>query len=427
MESEEVNLFKTKKILSMLKDASGNGTSMVSIILRPGESISKMNQKLTEEYGTAGNIKSRVNRQSVESAIISAQQRLKLYNKCPKNGLAIFSGEVVGADRKEKKLVIDFEPFKPINTTMYMCDDHFHIEALESLLADDRTFVFLIVDGNGFTLATLSGNAREILDDDDVNLPSKTRRGGQSSNRFARLREEAKHEWIRKISERLKKNLIDNGFLSKIEGILLAGNADIKHELFESALLDTRIKEKIMKPLIDVPYGGTQGLNHAIVLTQEKLGGLKFVEEKALLEKYFELIAKDGNVSVGLIDTITALEASAVQTLIVWEELKLEKWTVHIESSGEKTTRYVDPTLVSAVSYLKTGEQLVDKVLLLDHLVEVHNQFGADIRFVSANTSEGSQFCKGFGGVGAILRYKMDFTDYDENADDDYLDEDDLF
>ena len=36
---------------------------------------------LGDEYGTASNIKSRVNRLSVLSAITSAQQRLKLYTK----------------------------------------------------------------------------------------------------------------------------------------------------------------------------------------------------------------------------------------------------------------------------------------------------------------------------------------------------------
>ena len=40
--------------------------------------------------GTASNIKSRVNRQSVLSAITSTQQRLKLYNKVPTNGLVVY-------------------------------------------------------------------------------------------------------------------------------------------------------------------------------------------------------------------------------------------------------------------------------------------------------------------------------------------------
>jgi hypothetical protein len=43
--------------------------------------ISRVQKMLGDEYGTASNIKSRVNRLSVLGAITSAQQRLKLYNK----------------------------------------------------------------------------------------------------------------------------------------------------------------------------------------------------------------------------------------------------------------------------------------------------------------------------------------------------------
>ena len=47
---------------------------------------------LGDEYGTASNIKSRVNRLSVLSAITSAQQRLKLYAKVPH--IAVMGGEI---------------------------------------------------------------------------------------------------------------------------------------------------------------------------------------------------------------------------------------------------------------------------------------------------------------------------------------------
>lgn len=33
-----------------------------------------------------------------------------------------------------KKVSIDFEPFKPINTSLYLCDNKFHTEALADLL-----------------------------------------------------------------------------------------------------------------------------------------------------------------------------------------------------------------------------------------------------------------------------------------------------
>ncbi len=43
--------------------------------------VSRAQKMLGDEFGTASNIKNRVNRQSVLGAITSAQQRLKLYNK----------------------------------------------------------------------------------------------------------------------------------------------------------------------------------------------------------------------------------------------------------------------------------------------------------------------------------------------------------
>lgn len=61
--------------------AYSNGTSMISLIIPPRDQISRIAKMLADEYGTASNIKSRVNRQSVLSAITSTQQRLKLYNK----------------------------------------------------------------------------------------------------------------------------------------------------------------------------------------------------------------------------------------------------------------------------------------------------------------------------------------------------------
>lgn len=80
------------------------------------DQISRASAMLTQEYGTASNIKSRVNRLSVLAAITSTQQRLKLYNRVPPNGLVLFVGTILTDEGKEKKVSFDFEPHKPINT-----------------------------------------------------------------------------------------------------------------------------------------------------------------------------------------------------------------------------------------------------------------------------------------------------------------------
>jgi peptide chain release factor subunit 1 len=102
---------------------------------------------LADEYGTASNIKSRVNRLSVLGAITSTQQKLKLFTRVPDNGLIVYCGTIMTEEGKEKKVNIDIEPFKPINQSLYMCDNKFHTQALSALLEDDTKFGFIIMDG----------------------------------------------------------------------------------------------------------------------------------------------------------------------------------------------------------------------------------------------------------------------------------------
>ena len=85
------------------------------IALLHQDQVSRASAMLTQEYGTASNIKSRVNRLSVLAAITSTQQRLKLYNRIPPNGLVLFVGTILTDEGKEKKVTFDFEPHKPIN------------------------------------------------------------------------------------------------------------------------------------------------------------------------------------------------------------------------------------------------------------------------------------------------------------------------
>jgi len=160
---------------------------MISLIMPPRDQVSRIQKMLGDEFGTASNIKNRVNRLSVLSAITSTQQRLKLYTKVPTNGLVIYCGTIITDEGKEKKVNIDFEPFRPINTSLYLCDNKFHTEALNELLESDDKFGFIIMDGNGALFGTLSGNSREVMHKFNVDLPKKHGRGGQSALRFARL------------------------------------------------------------------------------------------------------------------------------------------------------------------------------------------------------------------------------------------------
>merc|ERR1711868_14638 len=193
-----------------------------------------MGKMLADEFGTASNIKSRVNRLSVLGAIAAAQQKLKLYHKVPDNGLVLYIGTVLTDDGKQMKVNFDFEPFKPINTSLYLCDNKFHTEALTALLEDDSKFGFIVMDGNGALFGTLCGNTRDVLHKFTVDLPKKHGRGGQSALRFARLRLEKRHNYIRKVAELATQFFVPNGQTPCITGLILAGSAEFKTELTRS-------------------------------------------------------------------------------------------------------------------------------------------------------------------------------------------------
>eukprot|EP00036_Acanthoecidae_sp_10tr_P010601 CAMPEP_0182925252 /NCGR_PEP_ID=MMETSP0105_2-20130417/8800_1 /TAXON_ID=81532 ORGANISM="Acanthoeca-like sp., Strain 10tr" /NCGR_SAMPLE_ID=MMETSP0105_2 /ASSEMBLY_ACC=CAM_ASM_000205 /LENGTH=446 /DNA_ID=CAMNT_0025063089 /DNA_START=1 /DNA_END=1341 /DNA_ORIENTATION=+ len=431
-----VEIWKIKKLIRSLESARGNGTSMISLIIPPKDQISRVAKMLADEYGTASNIKSRVNRLSVLGAITSVQQRLKLYNRVPSNGLVVYCGSIVTDEGKEKKVNIDFEPFKPINTSLYLCDNKFHTDALSSLLSDDSKFGFIIMDGNGSLFGTLSGNSREILHKFSVDLPKKHGRGGQSALRFARLRMEKRHNYVRKVAEESVRMFITDDKCN-VQGLVLAGSADFKVELSQSDMFDGRLAAKVIK-IVDVSYGGENGFNQAIEIASETLGNVKFIQEKKLISAYFDEVSLDtGKICFGVIDTMKALEMGAIDTLIIWEHLALMRYEFAApaaakEDGASNTILYLRPDEEKEKGHAvdpDTGVELelVEKVLLSEWLANHYKDFGSNLEIISDRSQEGSQFCSGFGGIGGMLRYRVDFAalDYDPELDFEGVDLDD--
>ncbi|XP_076046775.1 eukaryotic release factor 1 isoform X2 [Oratosquilla oratoria] len=425
-----VEIWKIKKLIKSLEMARGNGTSMISLIIPPKDQIARVSKMLADEFGTASNIKSRVNRLSVLSAITSVQQRLKLYTKVPPNGLVIYCGTIVTEEGKEKKVNIDFEPFKPINTSLYLCDNKFHTEALSALLADDNKFGFIVMDGNGALFGTLQGNTREVLHKFTVDLPKKHGRGGQSALRFSRLRMEKRHNYVRKVAETAVQLFISND-KPNIAGLVLAGSADFKTELSQSDMFDPRLQAKVIK-LVDVSYGGENGFNQAIELAAESLANVKFIQEKKLIGKYFEEISQDtGKYCFGVDDTLKALECGAVEILICWENLDIVRYVLKNHQTGEETILHLTPEQEKDKTHFTDKAsgvelELVDSMPLLEWLANNYKNFGATLEIITDRSQEGSQYVRGFGGIGGILRYKVDLqqlADLEEEFNDINLDD----
>lgn len=388
MEADDIEVFRQKKLLKYLRDARGNGTSMISLIIPPKEQLSKTNKLLVDEYGTATNIKSRVNRLSVLGAITSAQTKLKTYSKTPHNGLAVYVGTVLVEGNKERKIAFGIEPIKPINTSLYMCDSKFHVDDLLALFEDETKYGFVVIDGHGTLFATLQGNVQTVIQSISVDLPKKHGRGGQSSARFGRLRVEKRLAYVKKVAEMVTGFFVTNS-ISNVEGLVLAGHSDLKNEL--TPFIDARLT---IVAMVDTNYGGKNGFNQAIELCGDILKDVKFTKEKKILQSFlYEINLNTGRFCYGLQATIGCLESGAVETLIVWDSTEIEH----------------------------------ENQPFVDWIAEHYRDYGCRLVFVSNLTSEGTQFVDGFGGVGGLLRYQVNIEEFDELELSSFSDDEDIF
>jgi len=278
---------------------------------------------------------------------------------------------------------------------------------------------------------TLQGNTRDILHKFTVDLPKKHGRGGQSALRFARLRMEKRHNYVRKVAETACQLFVSND-KANVSGLILAGSADFKTELSQSDMFDQRLQAKIIK-LVDVSYGGENGFNQAIELSTECLANVKFIQEKKLIGKYFDEISQDtGKYCFGVEDTLKALEMGAVETLICWENLDIQRVTLKNHSTGEEKILFLNSEQEKDKTHFLDKEtgvemELEENLPLLEWLANNYKNFGSGLEIITDRSQEGSQYVRGFGGIGGMLRYIVDFQslqlndlDADEYDLDDY-------
>ena len=373
------------------------------------------------------------------SLLILAPKNKNQQNKTTHTGLVIYCGTVITEDGKERKVNIDFEPFKPINTSLYLCDNKFHTEDLQELLMDDEAFGFIVMDGNGCLYGTVQGSNRELLHKFSVDLPKKHGRGGQSALRFARLRLEKRHNYVRKVAELATQLFVPDGQKPNVQGLVLAGSADSKSELMRSDLFDPRLAKIVLK-LVDVSYGGEQGFNQAIESSADTLSNVKLMKEKKLLQKYMDEISQDtGKYCFMVDDTLKALDLGAVEDLIIWDNLEVNRYVLRNQTNGEEKVIHLTKEQESEDANFRDAEtsvelETVEKETLVEWFANNYKQFGCNLEFVTDRSGEGTQFVKGFGGIGGILRWKVDFVelsnfeeaaDMDNNNDDNNDDDDD--
>lgn len=196
--------YKLKKLIKELSTYRGRHTELVTVYVPAGYDLNKIISHLQQEQGTATNIKSASTRKNVVDGLERMIQHLKLYKKTPENGLCVFSGNVAEREGQSDVKVWSFEPPVPLNQRIYRCDKTFVLEALEDMIEVKEVYGLVVLDLRDGDIALLKGKTIIPLQSTHSEVPGKHKTGGQSAQRFERLRDGAAFEHYKKIAEYMK-------------------------------------------------------------------------------------------------------------------------------------------------------------------------------------------------------------------------------
>ncbi len=169
------------------------------------------------------------------------QSRLKALKKLPKNGLAIFSGQVyINGGKKQNDICQLLEPPLPITVNNYYCDKRFHVDLISNLYKEHDKIGYIILTSESVIVMVSEGTQRSVLFKRETDIPTESRRGGSSANRISKSRKEKKHNYLELIQEHVVEKL------NSVTGIIISGNGELPYEINKRLTNNSKLKTKIL-------------------------------------------------------------------------------------------------------------------------------------------------------------------------------------
>ncbi|MCQ2056282.1 MAG: peptide chain release factor aRF-1 [archaeon] len=406
-ESESIQKarYDFKKVMQEIMGVRGRGTELISLYVPATRQISDVMAYLRDEYSQSSNIKSKSTMKNVQGAIDSIMSRLKTYKVAPPNGIVVFCGEIPRAGDQTKMVQYVVEPPEAITTFLYRCDSVFYTEPLEAMLADKKSYGLIVIDRREATLGVLTGSRIVPMKHFDSLVPSKHHQGGQSSLRFERLIRIAAHEFFKKVADSAT-----DIFLSRTElaGLLIGGPGATKDFFIDEGYLHHELQKKVISTF-DVGYTDESGLKELVDVARDSIQDIDLMEEKEYIQRFFREIRKtDGGLSAYGEDEVRSdIGVGAVDVVLLSEDVNKRRISVVCPSGHkyEDTVSSVDDRvrckICGTISLVVANEDLID------NFFELASEYNTDVKIISSESEEGQMLMTAFGGIAAILRYKV--------------------
>jgi peptide chain release factor subunit 1 len=412
---DSVKRYKLTKMINELSRISGHGTELVTVYIPSRRPIFEVIAQLRNEAGTASNIKSDLTRTHVQDALSRTIEQLKLFKETPQDGLVIFCGAIPNEKGigKEKIEIYSVIPPKPVQISLYRCDDHFWTDHLKEMMKDDKVVAILSIDTQEAGIGILTGDRWEVIDSLTSGVAGKHRQGGQSARRFERLRENELNEYYHRVAEHAKRVFVDD---YDVKGVVIGGPGPTKENFLKEEYLDYRLQNSILATL-DTSYSGEEGVRELIEKAQNEgiLQEFRVMEEKQLIKKFMnEVHAGRGLGVYGVQDVVMAMENGIADLVLVTDDVTYIRLEIKCKNCGN-----VQSVIIERSQIISTKQEYLSRPCpachlsdleaiekdIVDYLNELAIMTGCKLEVISGKTEEGSQLAS-LGKVGAILRYK---------------------
>jgi len=365
-EEKEMKIYQVRRLLQELKNVKGQHTALISFYIPKGYNITQALQQIQQELYTAENIKSRVNRKNVTDGLERIVQHLKLFKKTPENGLIIFCGNVSEVESIQNIKLWSIEPPQPLTIKLYRCDQEFVTKPLEDLISIKDVYGLIAIDNNEATIGILKGDRYIILKKTKSGYHGKHRAGGQSARRFERFIEEQSHNFKKKVGEEATKIFMP--MLKELKGIIIGGPGATKIDFIEEGGMHHELKKKIIA-VKDITYTDESGIRELIQVSKDELKEVQMIRQQNIMARFM---------------------------------LGLVKGTEPV-SYGEEAKKHLEN---GVVDILLLSEEIGDEEI--DKIYEIAKKNKTKVELIPTTFEEGYQLYHTFGGIGAVLRYKVD-------------------
>ncbi|WEL19670.1 peptide chain release factor aRF-1 [Candidatus Nanohalococcus occultus] len=405
--SNSMNKYQLKKLIKKLEGIRGRNTELVSLYIPAGYDMSKISDFVTSEASEAESIKSKHTRKNVQGALEKIARKVSEEHETPENGVVLFAGNVSETEGRPDIQIWEVHPPQTIESRRYRCDKEFVLEPLKQMIVDDRVYGLIVLDKNEAAIGYLQGSSIKTEYKMSSEVPGKTRAGGQSAQRFARIRKQMLKTFMKDINDNAKTAFLEKAREGKLLGILVGGPGWTKDKF-----VDEYMHQELKDELIDVKslnYSGEEALEELVEKAEESLQDASAVKEKNLVESFFEnLKEENGKSEYGLKQVIKAMDMGAVDTVLISEDFNHYRATYICGNEHEKEVYEEEAKISENVKCDECGEQmdLEQMTDIVDIMDEKAEQMGSSLELISTDHEQGRRLYN-MGGIAAILRYRI--------------------